>query len=592
MLRKDVDDKLKWDLTDLVKDDEDFEKKLEEKVLLSKNISDFKGKIKDLKSLEEVLKLYEKYLEVDRLVGGFASLYFSEDGTNTKAYDYLEEYDKADTVSSSNMSFLDDEIMELPDDVLDEALEKLDFALVYLRRLKKDKAHKPTFAVVDALTKLNPVFNAPYGIWEGAIAGDVRFNNLKLDKEVPMTFGLYEDKYEGSSNTELRRKSFEEFVSVMRKYQTTLALNYNTQLKAEKALSEIYGFESVFDYLLDLQDIRREVYEDHIDTLKRELPKHMRKYAKLVKEKYGLDKMTYADLKAPLMPEFEKDISIEDSKDYLRKGLAIFGEDYVNETIKHIENKWIDFAQNEGKSTGAFCDSYYKLHSYVLISWMGKMEDVFVLAHELGHAGHGRYSSMDNSIINMESSMYISEMPSTCNEMLLANYLINSTDDEEFKKWVRVQMIERTYYHNFVTHGIEAIYQREVYRRIDKGENINADKLNEIFRNTLEEFWGDDVEILPGSELTWMRQPHYFMGLYPFTYQAGLSIGTELFRKLQTSTESEKEAIIENYKETMKTGGKLSPEDWAKKLGVQIEGGKALKDTIQYIGEIIDEISK
>lgn len=183
-------------------------------------------------------------------------------------------------------------------------------------------------------------------------------------------------------------------------------------------------------------------------------------------------------------------------------------------------------------------------------------------------------------------------MPSTCNEMLLANYLINSTDDEEFKKWVRVQMIERTYYHNFVTHGIEAIYQREVYRRIDKGENINADKLNEIFRNTLEEFWGDDVEILPGSELTWMRQPHYFMGLYPFTYQAGLSIGTELFRKLQTSTESEKEAIIENYKETMKTGGKLSPEDWAKKLGVQIEGGKALKDTIQYIGEIIDEISK
>ncbi|MFR7836078.1 MAG: M3 family metallopeptidase, partial [Ezakiella sp.] len=381
-------------------------------------------------------------------------------------------------------------------------------------------------------------------------------------------------------------------VSVMRKYQTTLALNYNTQLKAEKALSEIYGFESVFDYLLDLQDIRREVYEDHIDTLKRELPKHMRKYAKLVKEKYGLDKMTYADLKAPLMPEFEKEISIEDSKDYLRKGLAIFGEDYVNETLKHIDNKWIDFAQNEGKSTGAFCDPYYQLHSYVLISWMGKMEDVFVLAHELGHAGHGRYSSMDNSIINTESSMYISEMPSTCNEMLLANYLINSTDDEDFKKWVRVQMIERTYYHNFVTHGIEAIYQREVYRRIDKGENINADKLNEIFRNTLEEFWGDDVEILPGSELTWMRQPHYFMGLYPFTYQAGLSIGTGLFRKLQTSTDSEKKEIIENYKETMKTGGKLSPEDWAKKLGVQIEGGKALKDTIQYIGEIIDEISK
>lgn len=592
MLRKDVDDKLKWDLTDLVKDDADYEKKLAEKVELSKEIASYKGKINSIEVLEEVLKIYDKYLDRDSKVGGFASLYYSQDGTNEKAYEYLEKYDKAEKEASENISFLKDEIMELSDDKLDEAMEKIDFALVYLRKLKKEKAHKPTFEVMDALQKLNPVFNAPYNIWDGAIANDVRFNDLKLPKEFPMTFGLYEDKYEGSKDTELRRKSFEEFVRVMRKYQSTLALNYNTQLKIEKALSEIHGYDSVFDYLLDEQDVSREVYEDHIDILKKELPKHMRKYVSLIKEKYNLEKLTYADLKAPLMPEFEKEISVEDSKQYLRDGLKIFGDEYVDETIKHIDNRWIDFAQNEGKSTGAFCSSYYKLHSYVLISWIGKMEDVFVLAHELGHAGHGRYSCMDNSCINSESSMYISEMPSTCNEMLLANHLINKTDDEEFKKWVRVQMIERTYYHNFVTHGIEAIFQREVYRKIDAGENITADKLNALFRQTLEEFWGDTVDIIPGSELTWMRQPHYFMGLYPFTYQAGLSIGTELFRKLQSGTEEENKKVIENYKEVMKTGGKLLPEEWARALGVEIKGGKALKDTIQYIGEIIDEIAK
>lgn len=593
MLRKDVDEKLTWDLTDLVKDDEDFELKIAKKKELASEIAQYKGKIKGLKELEEVLAKFEEYLELDMLVEGFAELYFSQDGTNPKAFDYIEKYDMADKITTEALAFMEDEITELPDEVLDEGMQKIDFAYSYLRTLKKIKKHKPPFAVVNALNKLNPVFGSPYNIWGSAIASDVRFNELKVDgKTYPMSFGLFEDKYSANTDTNLRRAAFKEFEETMRKYQTTLALNYNTKLKAEKALSEIFGFESVFDYLLDMQDIPRDVYEKHIDILKENLPKYMREYAKLIKEKYNLSEMTYADLKAPLMPEFEKNVTIEEAKDYLRQGLAIFGNEYVNETIKHIENRWIDFAENEGKSTGAFCSPFYKLHSYVLITWIGKMEDVFVLAHELGHAGHGRYSCINNSRLNSESSMYISEMPSTCNEMLLANYLINHTCDEEYKRWVMVQMIERTYYHNFVTHGIEAIFQREVYRAIDRGENINAEKLNKMFSDTLKDFWGDDIVLTDGAELTWMRQPHYFMGLYPFTYQAGLSIGTQLFLKLQSGTPEENEKIIENYKQTMMTGGKLLPLEWANKLGVNMENGEALKNTIDYIGELVRKISK
>lgn len=361
---------------------------------------------------------------------------------------------------------------------------------------------------------------------------------------------------------------------------------YNTQLKMEKAMSEVKGFDSVFDYLLDKQDISRKSYEHHIDTIRDELPKVMRKYAKKIKERYKLDKMTYADLKAPLMPEYEKNISIEESKDYLKNGLAILGEDYVNDTLKYIDNRWIDFAENEGKTTGAFCSTAHNVHSYVLISWTGKMEDVFVLAHELGHAGHGRYTMRNNSILNTESSMYFVECPSTMNEMLMSHYLINNAEDDKTKNWVYTQMVERTYYHNFVTHGIEAVFQREVLRLIDQGETINAPILNKIFRQVLEEFWGDEIEIIEGAELTWTRQPHYYMGLYPFTYQAGLSIATNVFKEIMNGND----AILKPYKEVLASGGQYLPKEWAAKLGVDIEGD-FIKNTIDYIGEIIEKIN-
>ncbi len=170
----------------------------------------------------------------------------------------------------------------------------------------------------------------------------------------------------------------------------------------------------------------------------------------------------------------------------------------------------------------------------------------------------------------------------------METYLLEKAENTRDRRWVLSQIIARTYYHNFVTHFMEAAYQREVYKILDAGGSVDADKLSEIFREKLIEFWGEDIEILPGSELTWMRQPHYYMGLYPYTYSAGLTIGTQVAKRIL----KEGEVAVNDWINTLKAGGTKTPKELALMAGVDISTDKPLKDTIAYIGEVIDELVK
>ena len=174
------------------------------------------------------------------------------------------------------------------------------------------------------------------------------------------------------------------------------------------------------------------------------------------------------------------------------------------------------------------------------------------------------------------------------NEMLMSNHLLENSDDPKFKRWVISSIVARTYYHNFVTHLLEAAYQRKVYERVNAGENVNAGILNEIKRGVLEEFWGDAVEITPGAELTWMRQPHYYMGLYPYTYSAGLTISTQVSKRIL----SEGESAVADWLEVLQAGGTKTPVELAQMAGVDVTTEQPLRDTIAYIGELVDELIK
>ncbi len=184
--------------------------------------------------------------------------------------------------------------------------------------------------------------------------------------------------------------------------------------------------------------------------------------------------------------------------------------------------------------------------------------------------------------------MYLVEAPSTMNELLLANHLVDSSDDKRFRRWVLSSLIANTYYHNFVTHLREAWYQREVYKIIDAGGSVNAEILSDLFRKNLELFWGDAVEIPEGAELTWMRQPHYYMGLYPYTYSAGLTVATQAMLRIR----KEGEPAVEDWKKFLAAGGSKTPVEMAKIAGFDITTDGPLNATVDYIGSVIDEICR
>mgnify|MGYP002376501580 CR=1 FL=1 len=579
-----------WDLTHLVSNEEAYEEGVKK---LIKDTNEFnakhKGNINNAQQVIEVIRDCEALVTSLIPYATYVSLQLEEDQTNNEAQIRASKFSTVSSQFASLVSFIDGEILELSSEELEKAIEIEPTYAHYLNRLIAKKAHQLHPEVEKTLAALSSTLDAPYGLYNTTKLVDMKFDHFTVGgKSYPLSYNLFEGDWELESDTEVRREAFKAFSTKLADYQHTTAKTYNTHVQTEKTLSDLRGYDSVTDYLLFDQEVEQDLYHRQIDLIMKELAPHMRRYAKLLQKEHGIGKMTFADLKIPMDPSYEPSVTIEESRDYMKKALGVMGEDYLAMIDAAFDERWIDFANNEGKSTGAFCSSPYGFHSYILISWTERMNEVFVLAHELGHAGHFRNAQKHQTLFNSDSSKYFVEAPSTLNEMLMANYLLKNSEDPRFKRWVISSIIARTYYHNFVTHLLEAAYQRKVYELIDAGESVNAAILSNITRSVLEEFWGNDVEINDGAELTWMRQPHYYMGLYPYTYSAGLTISTQVSKRIL----EEGQPAVEDWLKVLQAGGTKSPVELAKMANVDITTDKPLQETIAFIGSLIDQLEE
>lgn len=586
--RKDVEEALTWDLSAIYSSEDEYNAAIKELEELAKEIEkEFKGKLNTAENINKCLDKLRKVTEIIDLTGNYTELSLSVDHTNSDNVDRYMRFSNTMAQISSSLSFIDSEIIQGDEGLIDEAIKESKENRIYLEEIKRAKPHALHPEAERVLAALSGTLEAPYSIYEQAKLADMNFKSFTVDgKEYPLSFVLFENEWEYENDSKLRRAAFEAFSAKLREYQHVVAAAYQTQVQKEKTLATLRGFDSVIDSLLFPQKVDRELYNRQIDIIIEKLAPHMRKYAKLLQRIHKLDEITFADLKLAVDPEYEPAVSIEDSRKYVEGALAVLGEDYLQIVKMAYDERWIDFAQNKGKSTGAFCATPYGVHPYILCSWNNKMSEVFTLAHELGHAGHFTFCNENQNVFGNRVSTYFVEAPSTMNEMLMVNYLLQTKDEPRFKRWVLSSLISKTYYHNFVTHLLEAAYQREVYKIIDKGGSVQADKLNEIKKEVLEKFWGGEVKIIDGAELTWMRQPHYYMGLYPYTYSAGLTIATEVSKRIL----KEGQSAVDDWREVLKAGGSKTPVELAKMAGVDITTDKPLLNTIEHIGNIIDEI--
>ena len=588
-MRKDVPLEETWDLTLLFRNREEYEEERAKARRKAEEIRALKGTINTAEMINKAVDLYQEYYTSLSLVLNYSELASSVDYYDQKAQ---EDYgwDRMLLSELEGMtSFLKDEISSNSEEVLREAAEKSESNRTFISDILREKPHRLKEEGEEILSLLSPILETPYETYNMAKLADMTFPSFTVEgKTYPLGYSLFEDDYQYEKDTGIRRTAFKEFSSVIRKYENTTASLYNAQCRKEKILSSLKGFDSVFDYLLFPQKVTREMYDRQIDLIMDKLSPHMRRYARLKKKVLGLKEMTYPDLLVPLDSDYSPSVTWKECEDYALEGLSVLGEDYLETVREAFTNRWFDRARNQGKSTGGFCASPYRKGSFILLSWNGRMSDVFTAVHELGHAGHFKAASENQSILDNEVSSYFVEAPSTINELLLAHSLLKRSDDRRFKGWVLDNIINNTYYHNFVTHLLEAAYQREVYRIIDQGGSVQADTLKSIYMGVLEKFWGDDVVLTEGAELTWMRQPHYYMGLYSYTYSAGLTIATEVVKRI----EREGKKAVEDWKSVLASGSTLTPLELAKKAGVDISTSAPLLDTIETIGGYITSLEE
>lgn len=586
--RNEVDVNYTWNLTDLFESDEAFEQAAENiRPEIESYSRKYENGLTDAATAVEAIEGFKRLMESLVPIGAYANLRLSSDQGDASAQRLSGIASNIGTYFGSETSFLTSELLQKDESFLKDIRTRAPEFENFVDELLKQKPYQLDAKVEKALASYSTVFEGPYSLYLKTKLLDIDFGTFTANgQEIPLSYLAFEGELESHEDTEVRRNAFRAFSDKLADYQHTTAATYDLQLKQEKTTADLRGFDSVIDYLLHRQDVDQTLYNRQIDMIMSDLAPHMRRYAKLLKRVHGLDEMKYEDLKISLDPSSEPEISVEESRKYINDALGIMGEDYLSMVNRAYDERWIDFVKNKGKSTGAFCASPYGSHPFILISWTSLMTEVFVLAHELGHAGHFYNANREQNVFDARSSMYFIEAPSTMNEMLMANHLLENSDDPKFKRWVISSIISRTYYHNCVTHLLEAAYQREVYKKVDNNESVSAPELNRLKRQVIEEFWGEDVTITEGAELTWMRQPHYYMGLYPYTYSAGLTIATAMSKRVL----NEGQPAVDDWLKVLKSGGTKSPVELAQMAGVDVTTDQPLRDTIDYIGELVDQL--
>lgn len=579
-----------WDLSALFPDRNAFLSERDGLLKDADGLVKYKGHLSD--DAETLYAALEAYFDLAARLSRLESYSFlkqAADSTDPENQSDAARVSSASAVVRAKLSFFKEELLAIDEPVLkrliDGKAELADYA-PYFKKLATFKPYRLHPEAEKTISALSELLDAPYVIYLRSKLADMPFEDV-VDgngNKQPMSFTLYENSYASSRDTVLRRNAYDSFTKTLAAYKNTFAAVYGTEIAKTRALADMRGYKTATEMLLQQQQVTEQMYDNLLDIIYAELAPHMRRYAALKQKALGLETMTYADLLAPI-DTTNPQTTYEESKAVVLDALKIMGPEYQAVIEEGLNGRWVDYADNIGKSTGGFCDSPYGAHSYILLTWTGDIRNILTLAHEFGHAGHFALAQKHQKFANYQPSTYFVEAPSTMNELLLARYLKAHASSAAMRQSVTERLLS-TYYHNYVTHLLEGVYQRRVFRRVERGEAVTASMLTQVFNETLAGFWGDAIALDARDGLTWMRQPHYYSGLYSYTYSAGLTIATTVAGQIA----DEGRPAVGRWLSVLKEGGRLSPLKLAEKAHVDMLNPDTIRRAVAYVGSLVDEM--
>ena len=591
LARADVPEDMTWDLGDLFADTAQWDAEFEALDAARAEVDPYRGRLGESAAmlsgcLDTVERLQVRFMRLST----FAYLRNAHDGTNPEHQAAMARVSALAARLGASIAFVDSETLELPDGQVERFLEE-DTALaahrVRLGILLETKPHRLGAEAESVLASLGEVLGAPSMIYNRSKASDIQFEPFTDAHGVqrPNSVNLYESTYESHADTSVRRAAWASFSAGLKAYNNTYAATFATEVKKNVVMARLRRYRSTEDYLLQAHQVPPALYTDVLRIIRTEVAPHMRRYAKLRRRVLGLDQLLYCDIKAPLDAEFEPHVPYEQACETILASMAVMGPDYVAFARTAMARRWVDRADNVGKSSGAFCSSPHGVHPYILVTWANTTRNVFTLAHELGHAAHFGLAMKHQRLVNMRPAMPFVEAPSIMHEMLLARHILAGSNDVRTRRNVIMQLLG-TYHHNFVTHLLEAELQHRVYALSEAGQAVTATLLNRCKGEILEEFWGDAVTIDDGARMTWMRQPHYYMGLYPYTYSVGLVAATAMAERIA----QEGDAAVQRWLQVLKAGGTMKPLELMELAGIDMRSPTTIRRAVAYVGSLVDEL--
>ena len=587
--RSEVETSLTWKLEDIFVSEKEWEEALNEALSLADEIVKFTGKITEsADTLYKVLEIYEKCHLKFHLVNGYAFKMRDVDTTSTLSQTLYAKAMSAEVTASEKLAFIEPEIIAASDETVEKFYnEKPELVKykIFITEIRRGKEHSLSPELEKLLAGTNELAELPYEGFATLSNADLKFPEITNEKgeKIQITNGRFVP-LEESKDRALRKEVFEKYYETFGSFKNTWAILYAGQIKQLMFNARARKYSTTLEASVDGNNVSPEVYKNLVEAINDNLDK-MHRYVRLRKKLLEVDELHMYDVYVPIVKDYEVKYTIEEAKELVLKAVEPLGANYVRLLEKAFAERWIDVVENEGKRSGAYSSGMYGVHPFVLLNFNGTLDNVFTLAHEMGHAMHSYFSNEGQNFLDSRYKIFVAEVASTTNEVLLMEYMLKNAKDSK----------ERAYLLNHYMDSFKGtIYRQTMFAEFEKtsneiaesGEPLTHENLTKLYLELNKKYYGEDMvsDELIGYE--WMRIPHFYYNFYVYQYATGYSAAVAIAHRIL----EEGEVAVNDYMKFLHSGCTDDPVSLLKIAGVDMATKEPINSALEVFDRVIGEM--
>lgn len=587
--RSEIPDQYKWKLEDIYPHDDEWEKDAAKAKQLIEQVQARQGSLSQSgKQLLEVLQLQDELSMLVERLYVYARMRRDEDNTNST---YQALSDRATSLSiqaNSALSYIQPEILAIPGEQLKQMQESEPGLAQYrflLEEITRYKPHTLSAQEEAILAQASEVANAPTTIFGMLNNADITFPMItdEQGEEVELTKGRYTQFLE-SKDRRVRKDAFEALYATYGKHKNTIAATLASVVKRDVFFARVRKYPSALEAALFGDNIDKSVYENLIATIREHLPL-LHRYMRLRKKMLKLDELHMYDLYVPIVQEVEMRIPYEQAVATVTEALRPLGDEYGQALRKGFSSGWIDVYENQGKTSGAYSWGAYTTHPYVLMNYQDDLNNMFTLAHEMGHALHSYFSDQHQPYTYAQYRIFVAEVASTVNESLLMHHLLETTNERQLRMYLLNYYLER-FRTTVYRQTMFAEFEKLIHEQVEAGEALTADSLCTAYHQLNVDYHGPEVVVDREIDLEWARIPHFYNNFYVYKYATGFSAATSLYKQII----EEGTPAVTRYLDFLKSGGSDYPINLLKRAGVDMTSPKPIREALSVFAELLSEM--